>query len=230
MHPSFNLWEGSVWSLCYSSLEGVASHFLNMHVPFDLQRYITKSCLALRIVTADWHTISAEWDLATMETEQERNEDGGDGGRCSWHLTGSDPEEMLKVYSAPLNVLRMNGESVAWVTHSGVKVISFRASVTEMDRIHKLHRNSSDSCWTYTYAFLKFKCTKCAEPLGICIEIHFQSPDKNALAITNGNRLWGFCVISIHIVLKCSRCIFCQREYHFIKFFTIPPYGNVRHC
>ena len=66
MHPSFNLWEGSVWSLCYSSLEGVASHFLNMHVPSDLQRYITKSCLTLRIVTADWHTISAEWDLATM--------------------------------------------------------------------------------------------------------------------------------------------------------------------
>lgn len=61
-------------------------------------------------------------------------------------LTGSGPEQVLKVCPAPLSVLWMNGESAAWTTHTAVKVIGFKDSLTEMHRVHKLHCNSSDSC------------------------------------------------------------------------------------
>lgn len=47
-------------------------------------------------------------------------------------LTGSGPEQVLKVCHAPLSVLRMNGESAAWTTHTAGKVISFKDSLTEM--------------------------------------------------------------------------------------------------
>ena len=102
-----------------------------MHVPFDRQRNIMKSCLTLRIVTTDRHTIAAEWDLATMWTEQERNEDGGDGGRCDGRVPDTTLvlQETLKMRRAPLNALQMNGESAAWTTHTPVKVVGFKDSL-----------------------------------------------------------------------------------------------------
>lgn len=101
-------------------------------------------------------------------------------------LVEKAPESILRMDCASVSVVRMNVETGACLNHTLVL-----KSLASGNLFLKCTEFISYTVILVIYTehtpmpFLKFKCTQCSKPLGICIEINFRSPDTCALPSMN---------------------------------------------